>query len=106
MRSRSNASRGVSSDTVTYTATANPAAVIATSIPSSQNCAGSGTRGDGATDPATHDQTARLVSRMPTRDTTEPVIVAAHAPPVVPLRQYSPPMIAAPAPPVKTPAVT
>src|SRR4051812_36842291 len=43
----------------------------------------------------------KLEQRMPVTQSVDPVIAAAHAAAVVPLRQYNPPMIAAPAPPVK-----
>src|SRR5437762_3308767 len=43
----------------------------------------------------------KLPQTMPSAQRIDPVIAAAHAAGVVPLRQYNPPRIAAPAPPVK-----
>src|SRR5438552_985306 len=51
-------------------------------------------------------QGQKLPQMMPVKESTEPVTAAAQAPAVVPFFQYNPPMIAAPAPPVKMAAVS
>ena len=70
--------------------------------PLNQNRGGSATPNGATTGWIAPDTVGQKLEQMiPVTQSVDPVIAPAHAPAAVPLRQYSPPMIAAPAPPVK-----
>src|SRR5687768_14730844 len=100
--SRLNGARQVHSDVTMYTAPAVQIAMNADTAPLNRNRAGSVTPSgvsSGWSAPDTCGQ--KLAEMIPVTQSVDPVIAPAHAPAAVPLRQYNPPMIAAPAPPVK-----
>src|SRR6185436_6581464 len=96
----------VSSATTTYTTTAASIARKPETWKLNQNLSGSVTPTEAKLGPTKETiGFQKLPSTIPRSERMQPVSVPAHAAAVVPRRQYSPPMMDAPAPPMKIPPV-